>query len=145
MVFELSPTGGGNWTESVLWNFNARAGDGYSPEAGLIIDTHGNLYGTTALGGADSLYGTVFELTPLGGGRWTESILWNFDDSNNNDGDFPLGALIMDTSTNLYGTTKLGGAHGEGTVFELKPPTGGTNWTESIPWNFNDLNKRRRR
>jgi uncharacterized repeat protein (TIGR03803 family) len=146
-VFKLTlpSASGGNWTESILWSFGNGA-DGVSPEGGLIMDTGGNLYGTTYSGGAHQSEtdqgGTVFKLTlPSAiGGNWTESILWSF--GNGADGVSPEGGLIMDTGGNLYGTTYSGGAYGEsqggdGTVFELTPPsTSGGNWTESILWSF---------
>src|SRR5579872_5740363 len=76
--------------------------DGAMPFAGLMMDTSGNLYGTTAIGGAYSNgtiqgNGIVFELTPpaTSGGSWTESILLNFDGT---DGTFPEAGLIMDAS-----------------------------------------------
>jgi uncharacterized repeat protein (TIGR03803 family) len=59
-VFELSPTGVGNWTEKVLFSFNGT--DGNDPQASLIMDAVGNVYGTTVEGGAH-LDGTVFEIT----------------------------------------------------------------------------------
>ena len=62
VVFQLTPDGKGNWNETVLHNFPAGNKDGRTPEAGVIFDKAGNLYGTTA-GGADS-EGTVFEITP---------------------------------------------------------------------------------
>ena len=61
-AFELTPTAGGGWTEQVLHSFNGT--DGAGPQAGLIFDADGNLYGTTAGGGTYN-DGTVFELTPL--------------------------------------------------------------------------------
>jgi hypothetical protein len=143
-AFELKPpsTSGGNWSESILWNFGAYSGDGGYPYAGMIMDASGNLFGTTSEGGtedeASGGWGTVFELTPpsTSGGSWTESILWNFD-SYVGDGQFPVADLIMDKKGNLYSTTEEGGAEGEGTVFELAPPsTSGGSWTESILWNF---------
>ena len=106
-VFELTPPAGqGNWTESVLWNFG-NPNDGHSPVYRLLMDTGGNLYGTT-FGGGDhgqtGFLGTVFELAPpfTAGGPWTESVLWSFAKSH--DGG-PGGSLIMDSSGNLYGTT----------------------------------------
>ncbi len=60
-VFELSPSSGGTWTESIL-SFNDA--DGYEPTAGLIFDSAGNLYGTTVSGGANSAYGVVFQIVP---------------------------------------------------------------------------------
>ena len=130
-VFELTPAG----VESVLWSFGNGA-DGAEPEAGLIMDGSGNLFGTTLSGGADQK-GTVFELTPpTSGGAWTESVVWSF--GNGTDGTRPVGSLIMDSSGNLYGTTEQGGANGVGTVFELIPPSMDEgSWTESILWNFN--------
>ena len=61
-VFELTPQAGGGWTETVLHVFSSGT-DGASPEAGLIFDAAGNLYGTTE-GGGTHQYGTVFEITP---------------------------------------------------------------------------------
>jgi hypothetical protein len=127
-VFELTPPSkiGENWTESILWSFG-NGTDGNTSYAGLIMDTSGNLYGTTEYGGAygslNSQGGTAFELTPpvTSGGDWTESILWN--SGNGTDGAEPQAGLIMDTSGNLYGTAGTGGAYGEpggyGTVFEI--------------------------
>ena len=86
--------------------------DGRQPDASLIMGSSGNLYGTTALGGASD-GGTVFELAK---GRGTITTLVSF---NGADGSQPEDALIMDSSGNLYGTTDIGGASNGGTVFEL--------------------------
>jgi uncharacterized repeat protein (TIGR03803 family) len=59
-VFELEPTTGGGWTETVLYSFN---GDGMYPYASLIFDASGNLYGTTYGDGSDGK-GTLFEILP---------------------------------------------------------------------------------
>jgi len=130
-IFELSPREGGAWAETVLHNFG-NGHDGTLPHAGLIFDAAGNLYGTTYLGG---LYGdgTVFELSPLQGGGWTESVLHSF--GSGTDGMEPLGSLILDSSGNLYGTTAYGGAHNGGIIFELSPQQGG-GWSESILHHF---------
>jgi len=61
LVFELTPGSGGQYTYSVLHWFGSSP-DGYAPDAGVILDAAGNIYGTTGLGGAG--YGTVFEITP---------------------------------------------------------------------------------
>ncbi len=121
-VFELTPTAGGGWTEKVLHSFG-NGTDGANPDCDLIFDAAGNLYGTTIYGGTYS-YGTVFELTPAGGGNWTEKVLHNFN-RNGTDGICPYAGLIFDAAGNLYGTTSLGGTFGVGTVFELTPKRAG--------------------
>ncbi len=137
-VFELSPAGGGTWTESVLYSFCGASGctDGESPVAGLIFDSAGNLYGTTSGGGAHG-GGEVFELSPAGGGRWTFNLLYSFCSASNcTDGESPVAGVIFDSSqTNLYGTAPGGGANAYGVAFELSPAGGGT-WTESVLQNF---------
>jgi uncharacterized repeat protein (TIGR03803 family) len=135
-VFELSPpsTPGGAWTESVLWNFGNHS-DGANPDAGVILDGGGNLYGTA--GGGANGGGIVFELTPpaMPGGSWSESVLWDF--GSGSDGAGLNAGVVMDASGNLYGTTVGGGTNAQGTVFELMPSEiKGGNWTESLLWNF---------
>src|ERR1019366_2355105 len=79
VVFELTPSGG-SWTESVLYFFCSLSNcvDGLEPKAGLIFDSHGNLYGNTLGGGGMPGYGVAFELSPSGGGTWTENVLQTF-------------------------------------------------------------------
>jgi uncharacterized repeat protein (TIGR03803 family) len=131
-VFELTPTAGGGWTEKVLYSFG-NGTDGAYPLAGLIFDAARNLYGTTSGGGTYG-DGTVFELTPAGGGGWTEKVLYSF--GNGTDGSDPWAGLIFDAVGNLYGTTYGGGTYNYGTVFELTPTAGG-GWTEKVLHNFN--------
>ena len=107
-----------NWNEKVLHSFNSNGVDGGEPYAGLIFDAAGNLYSTTSLGGTYG-EGTAFELTPTGGGRWTEAVLHSF--GSGTDGSSPSAVLIFDAAGNLYGTTYAGGPYGGGTVFELTP------------------------
>ena len=134
-VFELSPGSGGIWTEKILHNFATDGSDGTYPHTSLIFDAAGNLYGTTAGGGASG-DGTVFELSPASGGGWNETV-FSFSGSN---GAAPYGALIFDAAGNLYGTTANGGGStactaGCGTVFELMPNAGG-GWTERVLHSF---------
>ena len=114
----------------VLYKFQTRP-DGAHPEAGLILDTAGNLYGTTAYGGAyDS--GTVFKLTPNPDGSWGESVIHTFRKPY---GAHPYAGLIFDAAGNLYGTTEEGGAYGLGTMFKLSPNPDGS-WSESLIHSF---------
>jgi uncharacterized repeat protein (TIGR03803 family) len=132
-VFELTPKLGGGWNEKVLHNFNTNGTDGSYPQAGLIVDASGDLYGTTYSGGVHG-FGTVFELTPPAGGGWGEKILHAFN-SNSTDGQSPSASLIFDAAGNLYGTTVFGGTADGGTAFELSPTKGGS-WGEKILHNF---------
>jgi uncharacterized repeat protein (TIGR03803 family) len=132
IVFELSPQAGGVWAEKILHNFNGT--DGFFPQGSLIFDAAGNLYGTTATGGAAG-FGTVFELSPTASGLWTGKLLHTFH-GNENDGATPQGGVIFDSAGNLYGVTFGGGAHNWGTAYELVPRAGG-GWGEKILHNFN--------
>jgi hypothetical protein len=143
ILFELTPTSSGEWTETTLVNFiNTTWGD---PEAGLIQDAAGNLYGTAASFAGNcpisGQCGTVFELSPIAGGGWTQSVLHTF--TAGTDLAYPFN-LSMDTAGNLYGVAIYGmsdvthcGTYGCGGVFELSPSTGGT-WTETILHKFTD-------
>jgi uncharacterized repeat protein (TIGR03803 family) len=141
-VFELLPATGGGWTEKVLHSFGSTLTDGEQPEAGLVMDAKGNLYGTTQVGGANGYglngYGTVFELSPASGGTWTEKVLYSFNYLSKTDGYYPTSPLVFDSKGNLYGTTTDGGSgqdlEGGGTVFELSPA--GSSWTEKILYSF---------
>ena len=118
--------------EKLLYSFGTVRTDGAYPQAGLILDKAGNLYGTTSGGGAYN-EGTVFELMRRAGGHWTERILHSF--KGGADGSHPSANLIFDTSGNLYGTTYQGGADSSGTVFELIPKASG-GWTEKVLHSF---------
>jgi uncharacterized repeat protein (TIGR03803 family) len=125
--------------EQVLYSFGGGV-DGNNPDAGLVVDSMGNLYGTTTWGGPDSTtpYGTVFELSPPSetGGAWTKTVLYSFQ-GGANDGATPFGTLIFDKAGNLYGTTQAGGSNDTGTVFELSPPAvPGDPWTETVLYIF---------
>lgn len=113
VVFALSASG----TLTVLHSFTGGT-DGGNPDAALIQDAKGNLYGTTSGYDAGSGYGTVFEVSLKG----TQRVLHVFDVTN---GFNPIGGLVSDAQGNLYGTTADGGSgncsQGCGVVFELAP------------------------
>jgi len=144
-VFELTPKAGGGWAEKVLYRFTDSQKDGHYPEAGLVFDSSGNLYGTTGNGGGGTCQsgcGTVFELTPNSDGNWTEKVLHRFR-NNGKDGYGPRANLILDASGNLYGTATGGGSQsctdGCGTVFELTKAGG--EWTEKVLHSFSNNGK----
>jgi uncharacterized repeat protein (TIGR03803 family) len=113
VVFKIAPDGT-NYT--VLHSFAGGLSDGARPAGDLIIDSLGNLYGTTLQGGPSGA-GIVFELMTNG----TLSLLYNFAGSS--DGAFPYAGLYADSNSNLYGTTFSGGTTCNvcGLVFELQP------------------------
>jgi uncharacterized repeat protein (TIGR03803 family) len=103
--------------ELVLHSFTGASGDGADPVAGLVMDPNtGDLYGTTRDGGSSSV-GTVFKLT-ASSGYTSEIVLHSFAGKLAGDGANPEAGLVMDPNTgNLYGTTRVGGSSGPGTVF----------------------------
>jgi uncharacterized repeat protein (TIGR03803 family) len=113
-VFKITPSG----TLTTLYSFSGP--DGSSPQTTLIQATDGNLYGTTASGGANA-QGTVFKITPSG----TLTTLYSFcAQSGCTDGAGPEAALVQGTDGNFYGTTYGGGANNYGTVFSLSVDLG---------------------
>ena len=106
VVFKVSSKG----EETILYDFTGGA-DGGEPDSPLILDTKGNLYGTTWDGGAANL-GVVFRVSSKG----KETVLHSFtgvDGANSN------APLILDTKGNLYGTTSNGGGANAGVVFKV--------------------------
>jgi uncharacterized repeat protein (TIGR03803 family) len=109
IVFKLAPDD----TETVLWTFTGT--NGAQPEAGLIMDKKGKLYGTTLMGGANN-YGAVFEVAPDG----TEKVLYSFGGApNGTDGILPYDGVIEDKSGNLFGAAYGGGADANGAIFKV--------------------------
>jgi uncharacterized repeat protein (TIGR03803 family) len=125
VVFEMLPGLAGTWTEAILYAFCSMTNcpDGKRPEAALAMDSQGNLYGTTAGGGAHG-FGVVFKLSPVGSG-WLETVLHSF--TGGIDGGNPVAGLAIDSQGNLYGTATVGGdlskcfGIGCGTVFQIRP------------------------
>jgi len=111
-VYKLTPA----QTETVLYSFGSQSDDGSYPNAGLVFDKKGNLYGTTWQGGAYG-QGTVFEITSAG----TEEVLHSFGGQSGDGADPSWAGLVFDKKGNLYGVTGDGGAYDEGTVFEVTP------------------------
>ena len=104
-------------TFSLRYQFKSGS-DGSYPIASLILDSKGNLYGTTYADGAFA-QGTVFKLTPAG----KETVLHSFTGIGG-DGAYPYAPLLRDSSGNLYGTTSQGGTGGRfgcGIVFKVGP------------------------
>jgi uncharacterized repeat protein (TIGR03803 family) len=119
-VYRIDSTG----KETILYSFTGAA-DGCYPYMGVTRDSAGNLYGTTDSELCRDGAGTVFKLTPSG----TLTTLYSF--SGGADGSGPWSGLILDSSGNLYGTTRNGGAYGYGTVYKVTS-TG----TETVLYSF---------
>jgi uncharacterized repeat protein (TIGR03803 family) len=152
-VFEMTQNADGTWRESEIYSFAGYPNDGANPYAGLTVDSDGNLYGTTELGGDGACIrvknpvgcGTVFELSYTAATGWTEKVMYTFQGAYGDDGSSPTARLIFDGSGNIYGTTSTGGMFnrncteidygpGCGTVFELTPSASG--WNETILYKF---------
>jgi hypothetical protein len=140
-VFKLSPpkTKGGKWTEEVLHSF-AGGSDGGNPNGGSVLDSAGNIFGTTAIGGSTDCQGpgcgTAFELkrSTKTGSRWTEQILHVFTDGD--DGAGPYGDLVFGAKGALYGTAGGGGSQGSGVVFRLVQAKQSDRWVETVLYSF---------
>ena len=123
-VFELSPSGGA-WTERTLYTFQG-GDDGGNPQAGVLFDSAGNLYGATTEASTNPQLGLVFELSPAGD-NWNYSVISRLNGS-------ITANLSFDQAGNLYGTTLSGGGYGWGKVFKLSK-SGGV-WTQTSLHDF---------
>jgi uncharacterized repeat protein (TIGR03803 family) len=147
IVFRLTPTNSGKWTETILHTFVGleHPTGGANPYGGLVMDKAGNLYGTTVGGGSALLQaGVVFQLTPTQKGPWKETVIHNFPTPRYHDGELPYAGLVIDTAGNLYGSTLDGGGQNEsqcndydgcGVVYKLSPTASGK-WKETILYAF---------
>lgn len=118
-VFELTPTEAGGWMETRMHIFQGAAGE--YPNAGILFDNAGNIYGTMQLGPHGGT-GKVYELSADEAGIWHETGIHNLS---LDDGLYPEAPLVRDGAGNFYSTAWGGGAYGLGTVFELSPNPGG--------------------
>jgi uncharacterized repeat protein (TIGR03803 family) len=123
-VFEVKHSGK-KWIESLVYSFTSA-----NPVAGVTLDAHGNLYGTTSFGGTSG-NGLVFKLS-RSGSSWKETVLYNFKGAN--DGQHPVGGVVLDKAGNLYGSTFQGGANGGGTVYKLA--RSGKGWKLTTLYSF---------
>jgi uncharacterized repeat protein (TIGR03803 family) len=115
-VYELSPRRNGEWNENVIYSFQEES-DGNSPISNLVFDPVGNLYGTTSEGGLGS--GTIFKLSPIGGGQWTETVVHSFQGPP--DGAFAYNGMVVDRFGNFYGATVHGGKNDDGCIYKFTP------------------------
>jgi len=130
---------------TVLYSFCSQqnCADGSRPVAGLTIDIHGALYGTTNQGGATN-NGAAFKLAPPAtpNGQWPESVLYSFCSAAQCiDGAEPgFARLLFDKHGGLFGTAPGGGGHNDGAVFKLTPPSAPSGiWTETVLYSFCSL------
>lgn len=146
VIFQLTPNPDGGWSETSLHTFCTYCDDGAYPNASLISDSAGNLYGSTYTGGRGPCNhyelpgcGVVFKLTRNPDGSWTYDRLHTFHADR--DGASPQGFLTLDSAGNLYGTATGGGGkgcsyrYGCGVVFKLTPNPDGS-WTERVLHRF---------
>jgi uncharacterized repeat protein (TIGR03803 family) len=145
VVFKLTKTGEGEFSYSIINTFAGPFSDGGNPFGAPILDSAGNVYGTTTDGG-EAGCGVVYRLSPMAGGEYQETIIHSFNKfvHRNKDGCNPESYLISDAAGNLYGTTNEGGGGGKngtfcdngcGTVFKLTPEKHGK-YKESVIHSF---------
>jgi uncharacterized repeat protein (TIGR03803 family) len=153
VVFELTRAKASSWRYSVIHAFaGVGTGGGGQPVGSPVVDSAGNLYGTTYYGGYKTCTnfpgpcGMVYRLAPPAskGGTWVETVLYSF--SGVPDGQFPGKGVTLDLNGNVFGTTSEGGTGrctdgsgltiGCGTLFELSPASGG-GWSEAVLHDFN--------
>jgi uncharacterized repeat protein (TIGR03803 family) len=155
-IYKLSKSADGRrWIHELLYSFCRKQGctDGRSPTAPPVVDTSGNLFGSTSWGGLEDDepvhlgHGILYELSPpTVGKRWTFRVLHTFcADGTCADGEKPETLLtyagaaagqLFDGSSPLYGVTKTGGAQGSGAAFSLESIAGTRRWREHVIYSF---------
>jgi uncharacterized repeat protein (TIGR03803 family) len=139
-VYKLTKQASGRFVYQTIYKFRGGASDGENPYGAPILDSAGNIYGTTQNGGGG---GVVYKLSPNANGTYQETVIHSFGAFGSNDGSEPFSTLAFDAAGNLYGTTNQGGGgaggtfclNGCGTVFELSPNSDGS-WTETVIHSF---------
>ena len=120
-VFKLVRSGAG-YTFQLLYTFTEQE-DGGMPEANLVLDSAGNVYGATGYGGG------IFQLKPSGD-SWVYTVI-------DTQASFMQAPISIDSAGNLYGTTYAGGSHGDGSLFEVTYSNG--QWTHNVLYSFYGL------
>jgi uncharacterized repeat protein (TIGR03803 family) len=118
-IFKMTASTGGRWKRTVLYDF-PNCAEGCGPDATLVFDQRGSLYGVSGGGLSDCggyTCGVVFKLTRQKNRTWQYSVLHKFTGS---DGAFPWG-VIVDSKCNIFGTTENGGTYNAGVAFEITP------------------------
>ena len=119
-------------TENIIADFNYS--NGAFPAGPVMLDSAGNVYGVTPLGGTNG-FGTVYQLVNSGG-TWTLNTLYNFTGGTSDVCGANFTGLVMDSSGHLYGTAPGCGAYTRGGVFKLTQKNG--TWTEKLLYSFRD-------
>jgi uncharacterized repeat protein (TIGR03803 family) len=130
VVYELTNSGG-VWTQSVIHAF--KGSDGSGPGSPAVLDTQGNLYGTTPTGGANG-FGVIYEMKP-GSGGWSFKVIHTFTGGLDGLGG-SASRMLLDAAGNLYGVNTVGGATGFGNVYKLTRSAG--SWNLTTIYSFQD-------
>ncbi|HEY3636822.1 MAG TPA: choice-of-anchor tandem repeat GloVer-containing protein [Rhizomicrobium sp.] len=121
-------------TFTVIHNFTSQNNDGEESEQAPVVTSSGAIIGSTKYGGQYG-YGTIYMFTPPAKkkGNWTGGVVYSFG-SVSSGGQYPLGSLLLAADGSLYGASELGGAHSQGTIFQITQ-SGGV-WTEHTLFDF---------